>query len=224
MNEARLEIQVGHRTARTELHVDVSVSDPVIAAAGATGSGKDVLLDLLAGFCRPDHGHIRLEGRDLVSVERRCWVPPRRRGVGLVPSGGALFPHFTVEENLAYGVRRLRPRLLERFQAVIHTFSLKAILDLKPAALDPREALFAATARALIPAPRLLLLEEPLDDLDPGHAREDLDDLIERIQEFDGMVLFTCRDADGLSVRPRRIRFAPGDPATPAIVRPDTAE
>jgi len=221
MNEAGLEIQVGHRTARARLEVRVSLSDPIVAAAGAAGSGKEVLLDLIAGFRRPDRGYIRLDGRDLVHTERRLWIPPRRRGVGLVPAGGALFPHFTVEENLAYGVRRVRPHLLERFQAAIHTFNLKAILDLKPAALDARETLFVAAARALIPTPRLLLLEEPLQDLEPDHARDDLEDLLERIREFECRVLFTCRAVDGLTMKPRVIRLVPGDASTPAIAGPD---
>jgi ABC-type molybdate transport system ATPase subunit len=213
MNEARLEIQVGHRATRAILDVRVSLSDPIIAAVGATGSGKEVLLDLIAGFSRPDRGTIRLDGRDLVDTEHRRWLPPRCRGVGMVPAGGALFPHFTVEENLAYGARRLRPHLLERFQAAIHTFSLKAVLGLKPAALDARETLFVAAARAVIPGPRLLLLEEPLENLEPDHARDDLEDLLERIREFECMVLFTCRTVDGLSLKPRVIRLVPGEAA-----------
>ena len=208
MSDRFLEIQVAHQTRTGPLDIDlVLASHPAMAISGGSTGHDLALLDLLAGFLRPDQGRIQLAGQTLVDTTRRVWVPPRRRRISLVPPGGALFPHLTVEENLAFAVRRLNAEWLERFQALVHAFNLTGILTRRPAELDARDTLFVAVARGLMPAPRLLLLHDPDRSLDPDQADDDLDDLLERLHEHHTPVLLTVRSAAGLTSYPRVIRF-----------------
>lgn len=195
MTRLDLEAHLRHTAPGSMLEASFSLTKSVAVVTGPSGTGKSTLLDLLAGFLRPAMGSIRIRGESLVDVAKGIWVPPHRRGIVLVPWGGALFPHFTLEENIAFGVQRLRPEVVQRFQAAIHAFDLLKDLPLRPQDLDRRKSLFGAVARALIPFPRLLLLEEPGDSLllDPA-GDEGLEDLLERIQEFDVPVLLTGRD------------------------------
>ncbi len=195
MTRLDLEVHLRYRAPGTDLEASFSLSESVASVTGTSGSGKTTLLDLLAGILRPDRGSIRFHGEALVDVEKGIWVPSHRRGVAFVPAGGALFPHFSLEENLAFGVHRLRSEVVERFQAAIQTFELAKDLPLRPKDLDRRKTLHGAVARALISFPRLVLLEQPEDSLHLHPAVDgSLEDLLERIQEFDVPVLLSGRN------------------------------
>jgi len=210
MTRFHLQVHLRHQTRALVLDVSFSVAEAATAVVGGQRSGKTKLLDLLAGFLRPDQGTIRLQGIPLVDVEKRIFVSPRRRRIGLVPKGCALFPHLTVEENLAFGIPRLHPDMLKRFQVVVNIFNLTAILKVKPQDLNPRETLHVAVARALIPLPHLLLLDEPTHMLDPDSTPEEIEEVLELIQEFDTPVLFTSRLAAGLPDTIHPVHLVPG--------------
>ncbi len=200
-----LEVKIFHGATDPILDVTLSTREAVVAVAGDTGAGKSKLLDLIAGFLRPERGIIRFRDRVCVDVDRRRWLRPEKRGMSLVPRGGALFPHLTVEENLAFAVRRPHAANLRRFQALVTTFNLTGLLNLLPARLGAREACFTAVARALVPGPDLLLLDEPDIFLGPA-SREGLEELLERILEFDVPVLFTTRSPEFVPPVPAGIR------------------
>lgn len=149
------------------LEVDTTVSGRVTAIFGASGAGKTSLLELIAGLRRPVSGTIRLETTTLTDVASRTHVAPERRAIGYVPQEGALFPHFSTRRNLLYGFdpRRPRPRGLT-FDHVVSVLELSPLVDRSISTLSGGEKQRVALGRALLSAPRLLLLDEPLRGLD----------------------------------------------------------
>lgn len=135
--------------------VDLSVDEEVLAVLGPSGSGKTTLLSLAAGLLAPDAGSVSLAGRPLDGR------PPEERGVGLVFQDGALFPHMTARENVAYP--GASP---ERVEALATTLEFEPMLDRPAATLSGGERQRVALARALAADPGALLLDEPLTNLD----------------------------------------------------------
>jgi putative spermidine/putrescine transport system ATP-binding protein len=130
---------------------------------GPSGSGKTTTLRLIAGFERLDEGSIRLAGEEITGL------PPYRRDVNTVFQDYALFPHMTVAENVAYGLRVrkvARKERADRVAAVLKTVRLDAHGDRKPVQLSGGQRQRVALARALVNRPRVLLLDEPLGALD----------------------------------------------------------
>jgi putative spermidine/putrescine transport system ATP-binding protein len=130
---------------------------------GPSGSGKTTTLRLIAGFERPDSGRIELHGREVTSV------PPYERDVNTVFQDYALFPHMTVGENVAYGLRvKGVPKRVRRgrVEEVLRIVRLPGLGDRKPAQLSGGQRQRVALARALVNSPRVLLLDEPLGALD----------------------------------------------------------
>ncbi len=129
---------------------------------GPSGAGKSLLLELIAGFHRPDSGSIHLDGREITDL------PPERRGIGFVYQDSMLFPHRTVRGNIAYGLRGLdRSRTDETVESLAAMLRISALLERRPATLSGGEKQRVSIARALAVRPRLLLMDEPLAALDP---------------------------------------------------------
>jgi putative spermidine/putrescine transport system ATP-binding protein len=135
----------------------------IVALIGPSGCGKTTTLRILAGFERADEGVVMLDGRDLAGL------PPWQRDIGLVFQDYALFPHMSVAENVAYGLRRRGMGSDARARRVAEMLSLVRLSGLdqrRPAALSGGQQQRVALARALAINPRLLLLDEPLSNLD----------------------------------------------------------
>ncbi|MDD3118086.1 MAG: ABC transporter ATP-binding protein [Victivallales bacterium] len=148
---------------------------------GPSGCGKTTLLRLLAGFLRPDRGTIRFDDRDVTAA------PPERREAGLVFQNYALWPHMSVFDNVAFGLdtRGIRGDSRRRqVMAALETVEMTAFADRKPASLSGGQQQRVALARALAFQPRLLLLDEPLSNLD-AKLRDTMRQEIRRI----------CKDA-----------------------------
>jgi iron(III) transport system ATP-binding protein len=146
--------------------VDLDVaSGSVVAALGASGSGKTTLLRLLCGFERADSGVIEIDGQVVSSVG--VHVPPERRRIGYVAQEGSLFPHLTVAENVAFGLPRSERRDRSKVETLLASVDLPAsYADRAPHQLSGGEQQRLALARALAPAPKLVLLDEPFSSLD----------------------------------------------------------
>ena len=137
-----------------------------LALLGPSGSGKSVLLETVAGFHEPDRGEIRLAGTDLVSL------PTEERGLGFMFQDYALFPHLTVEQNIAFGLRGRRDAR-RRVGEVLDLVGARHLVGRRPGTLSGGEKQRVALARALATDPRLFLFDEPLSALD-ARTREDL--------------------------------------------------
>ncbi len=150
--------------------IDLTLSPgEVLAVLGPNGAGKSTLLRVLAGLEPASGGSIRLQGEEV------SHLPPPRRKVGLVFQDLALFPQRTVEENVGYGLTLRGPWTEEKeqvLQGLLARFNLTALARRLPQALSGGERQRVALARALAPAPRLLLLDEPLAAADPRRRRE----------------------------------------------------
>ena len=136
---------------------------------GPSGCGKSTLLRLLAGFETPDAGAIRLDGDDLVAR------PPHRRPVNMMFQSYALFPHMSVERNVAFGLKGLglgRAAIAERVKRLLRLVRLEGFEARRPDRLSGGQRQRVALARALAREPRLLLLDEPLGALDRALREE----------------------------------------------------
>lgn len=163
---SRLRRQFGQFAALED--VSLSIGDgEFVAVLGPSGSGKTSLLRILAGLDQPDAGSVLRDGQDLLALDAR------RRGVGLVFQHYALFPHMTVAQNVAFGLRvrpwRLRPRasaIKASVENLLRKVELEGFAQRYPAQLSGGQRQRVALARALAIEPRLLLLDEPFGALD----------------------------------------------------------
>ena len=154
--------------SQTVLHgIDLGVTAGTITAVvGASGCGKTTLLRLVAGFENPDGGTISIAGRQVAAAGKS--TPAHRRDVGYVAQDGALFPHLTVGQNIAYGMsgrRNAKQRIAELLQTVSLDESYAAR---RPHELSGGQQQRVALARALARQPALMLLDEPFSALDTG--------------------------------------------------------
>ncbi len=135
----------------------------LFAILGSSGCGKTTLLRMLAGFEQPTAGRILIDGADMTDV------PPYERPVNLMFQSYALFPHMTVAENVAYGLKKERvpaAQIRERVRELLALVKLEPLAGRKPDKLSGGEKQRVALARALVKRPKLLLLDEPLAALD----------------------------------------------------------
>ena len=161
-----------------------------LAIIGASGSGKSLFMQALAGLYRPDGGHILINGQRY--FDETHFLPPARRGVAYLFQDYALFPHLTVAQNVAFGRRRgwLNPakRPDEWVQRWLERLEIAPVAQSYPAQLSGGQKQRTALARALINSPRLLLLDEPFSALDTG-LRAQMRALVAELQVEQGLPL-----------------------------------
>lgn len=158
----------GALRAVDDISFDVNQGE-LITLLGPSGCGKSTTLRLIAGLERPDHGEISLDDRPLVSVGKRHFTPPEKRGFGMVFQSYAVWPHMTVYENVVFPLqarhvpaREARPRAMRALDAV----GLAAMADKPAPLLSGGQQQRVALARALVCDPNVLLLDEPFSNLD----------------------------------------------------------
>ena len=178
------------------------------ALLGPSGSGKTTCLRLIAGFDQPDSGQILLEGEDVTGV------PPFDRNVNTVFQDYALFPHMSVVENVAYGLRVRGVKAADRLaraKEMLELVRLGAFGDRRPAQLSGGQKQRVALARALINQPKVLLLDEPLGALDLK-LREEMQAELKGLQQRLGItfVFVTHDQGEALSMADRVAVFSQG--------------
>jgi molybdate transport system ATP-binding protein len=179
---------------------------------GPSGSGKTTVLRALAGLDRPDEGAITFLGETWFDRARGIFLPPQRRGIGLLFQEHALFPHLTVAGNLGYGLAALpRAGRAARIGEVAERLRIDDLLQRRPSELSGGQRQRVALARALAPRPRLLLLDEPLSALD-APTREALRGELRRTLEASGIpaVVVTHDRVEALALGDRLVVLAGG--------------
>jgi len=158
---------------------------------GPSGCGKSTLLRSIAGFVTPDSGRVLFDGEDVTNL------PPHRRQIGMVFQSFALFPHLSVGENVAFGLReqrRPKAEIGERIERALHDVKMGGLSARRVDQLSGGEQQRVALARALVTRPRCLLLDEPLSNLDAG-LRHSMREEIRRVCKEHGLTtLYVTHD------------------------------
>jgi molybdate transport system ATP-binding protein len=184
-------------SAAFSLDLDFSAGLGVTVLFGPSGAGKTLTLDSIAGFARPDEGRILLDDEILFDGAARVCLPPRSRHCGYVFQNYALFPNMTLRKNLEFALHR-RPRLERhrRVNQMMERFHLDDIQGRYPHELSGGQKQRCSIARALIGAPRILLLDEPSRGLD-APLRAELYGIIRQVrEEYRIPVLLVTHDLD----------------------------
>lgn len=180
----------GDNTVLDRVSFDINAGE-FITLLGASGSGKSTLLNILAGFTKADGGKVEVDGVDITRT------PPHKRGLGMVFQHYALFPHMTVFDNVAFGLRRHKvpkSEVKERVDKVLDLIQMKHLADRRPDQLSGGQQQRVALARGIVFQPRVLLMDEPLGALDKL-LREELQLEIRNIhQELGITFIFVTHD------------------------------
>jgi ABC-type sugar transport system ATPase subunit len=212
-----LELSSGGLLAQIELHqvskafapgapaldrIDLVIAEGErMVVLGPSGSGKTTLLRLIAGLETPDTGTIRIGGLDMAGV------PPHRRDVSMVFQNPALYPHLSVFENLAFGLRArgvARAERRSRVQAVAEMLGVGRLLNRRPAGLSGGERQRVALGRAVVREPRVLLLDEPFSNLDDPLRAALRGELVEVHRRYGCTVVHVTHDqSEALSIGQR---------------------
>ena len=190
--------------AAFRLRTCFSTADRAVTLFGPSGSGKTLTLKAIAGLLTPDDGRIAVNGEVLFDAKAGLNLPTRRRGIGYVFQDYALFPHCTVRENVAFGLKPLFGRLgragNRRVDDLLDRFGLDRLANCLPGTLSGGQRQRTALARALATQPRLLLLDEPFNALDQPlrmSMRRALSDLLETI---DIPMILVTHDLDDIAM------------------------
>lgn len=196
---------------------------------GPSGSGKSLTLAAIAGLLRPSRGRVEVEGAVLFDAAGRVDVPPERRRVGYVPQGYGLFPHLTVAENMAFGLRGVgRAEARSRVAEALELLRLGGLEARLPRQVSGGQAQRVALARALVTRPRVLLLDEPFAALDADIRRALQEELVSLQRRLGVTVVFVTHDqseahavGDGVVVYDRG-RVLQAGPIDDVFARPGT--
>ena len=159
-----------------DVHIDVPPGITILF--GPSGAGKSTLLDCIAGLAQPDAGRIAIGEQALFDSEKRLNLPPQQRHIAYVFQSLALFPHMSVEANVAYGLPNTKqPAREDHVSEILTVFRVEQFRHRKPGQISGGEQQRVALARSLVTQPRVLLLDEPLTGLDAELKGSIIDDL-----------------------------------------------
>ena len=200
----------GSYTAVRQLDLRI-VPGEFVSLLGPSGCGKTTTLRMIAGFSRPTAGVIRMDGQVISSAEAS--LPPERRGMSMIFQSYAIWPNMTVAENVAFGLRLRRinrEAIRERVNQMLATVRLDALAARYPAELSGGQQQRVALARAMIIEPRVLLLDEPLSNLDAS-LREEMRFEIRRLHDqFRFTTVYVTHDQGEAMVTSDRIAVMNG--------------
>jgi molybdate transport system ATP-binding protein len=167
-----LSVRLRHHFPSLLIDVAFQVPAPgVTVLFGPSGAGKTTVVSTIAGLLRPEECRIAVDDRVLADTDARVWLPPERRRTGLVFQDARLFPHMSVAANLRFGMRRAAPGPI-RFEEVVELLGIGGLLSRRPHTLSGGERQRVGIGRALLSQPQLLLMDEPLANLDAARKAE----------------------------------------------------
>jgi iron(III) transport system ATP-binding protein len=177
-----------------------------VSLLGPSGCGKTTTLRLVAGFLQPDGGEIRVDGNVISSPS--LLIPPERRNMSMIFQSYAVWPHMTVFQNIAYGLKfkkLAKQATLEKVERLLRVVHLEALKERYPGELSGGQQQRVALARALVVEPQILLLDEPLSNLD-ANLREEMRFEIRRLhEEFGITTIYVTHDQGEAMVASDRI-------------------
>jgi len=177
-----------------QLDLEVKTGE-ILALLGPSGCGKTTTLRLIAGFERPDSGTIMIN--DQVFASDTVFLPPEKRGVGMVFQDYALFPHLTIRQNVGFGLHtRPKSESNEIVQAMLQLVDLHQYADRFPHELSGGQRQRIALARALAPQPFLLLLDEPFSNLDADLRTQMRVEVRQILKGFEATAIFVTHDQE----------------------------
>ncbi len=177
------------------LDVEWEIGNEVAVLFGSSGAGKSMTLQLIAGLMEPDAGFIRSNGNIFFDKSSGINISPQQRSLGYVFQDRILFPHMTVRENIAYGLKgKSREQRNTRVSDMIRLFRLEGLENMPPSEISGGQKQRVALARALIERPKALLLDEPFTALDSS-LRFEMRKLLQEVRnEFDIPVVLVTHD------------------------------
>jgi molybdate transport system ATP-binding protein len=198
---SELEVRIRKRFQNSEGGFSLNVHFRALAGFtvlfGASGAGKTTLLDCIAGLADPDEGRVAIGGEDLYDQEKKRNVVTWKRRVGYVQQDLALFPHLTAEENVGYGLHRLKTQDRKiRSRGMLALFHIDHLRDRRPSQISGGERQRVALARTLVTEPRVLLLDEPLSALDYPTRSSLIGDLRRWNQDHRVPILFVTHSSE----------------------------
>ncbi|EIU7555873.1 molybdenum ABC transporter ATP-binding protein ModC [Providencia rettgeri] len=189
-----LELDFSQKLGDLQLEVNTQLpTESITAVFGLSGAGKTSLINVIGGLTKPNKGRIVLNGRTLVDVEKRICLPPEQRHIGYVFQDARLFPHYRVKSNLRYG---MAPKMKTRFDDIVELLGIEKLLNRYPITLSGGEKQRVAIGRALLTAPEILLMDEPLASLDLPRKRELLPYLEKLSQDVKIPILYVSHSLD----------------------------
>ncbi|MEI7554885.1 ABC transporter ATP-binding protein [Candidatus Chlorohelix sp.] len=195
-----LELAIRKQLKRFTLQAELSLNEEearVLVLFGASGSGKSVTLKCIAGVIEPDAGYISISGRAVFDSRQNLSVKIQKRNVGYVPQNYALFPHLTVEQNIAFGLHHEeRIATTKRVRELLGLMQLDGLEKVYPRQLSGGQQQRVAFARALAPRPSILLLDEPFSALDVNIRAELRQNLAHLSRDLAIPVVFITHDLE----------------------------
>jgi iron(III) transport system ATP-binding protein len=201
---SRVSKSFGQTPVLRDIDIDVEPGS-LVCLLGLSGCGKTTLLRCIAGLERPSSGRIAIGERTVVDTEEGMFVPPDKRSLGMVFQNYALWPHMNVERHVAYPLRRQKvPREEQhrRIAQIMRMVGLPEMLERRPSQLSGGQQQRVALARALVSEPPVLLLDEPLSNLDAtlrAQLRRELRHLHERLGTTTVLVTHDQEEASALA-------------------------
>ncbi|WP_375261455.1 ABC transporter ATP-binding protein [Palleronia sp.] len=181
------------RTVVENVSLSVAAGE-VLCLLGPSGCGKSTTLRAIAGVEAPAAGRIRIDGREVCGPS--ALIPPERRGVGLIFQDFALFPHLSVADNVAFGLKGAKAEKRRRVKELLERVSLERYIDAYPHELSGGEQQRVALARAIAPRPRVMLMDEPFSGLD-NRLRDGIrDDTLSVLKEEGAAVLLVTHEPE----------------------------
>jgi len=189
-----LTLNFAQRLGEHQLEIDVTIpASGITAIFGVSGAGKTSLINAIGGLTRPQRGRIQLNDRILFDAEQQVALPPEKRNIGYVFQDARLFPHYSVRGNLRYG---LSASMKSQFDSLVALLGLNPLLNRFPLSLSGGEKQRVAIGRALLSAPDILLMDEPLASLDLPRKRELMPYLQTLAKQVDIPVLYVSHSLE----------------------------
>jgi iron(III) transport system ATP-binding protein len=184
----------GEKLALDQVSLDVAPGE-ILCLLGPSGCGKTTLLRIAAGVERPSSGRVLIDGQEVAGPDR--FVPPEKRGVGLMFQDFALFPHLSIQDNVAFGLKSLtRSEARREARAALERVGLAHYASEYPHILSGGEQQRVALARAIAPRPGVLLMDEPFSGLDPRLREKMREETLAILHETHATCIVVTHDAE----------------------------